>query len=383
MRNLTRKLTVLFARKPTNYAYLDDEVRSPIKERNDFELEFIRDVFTQIRFTPQQYLANEFQRVSGIANSQKIADKLDKCRNKTSCSLKELVEQNYPDFIQCFHQIHDIQAFFTQRSITLDQLLRRFQQVLAYQEEIHFELDASKWQHSLQRKSESDKYIYDEQNIIVIPGNEMVDSPSQLVDDIGAMCDERKWFEAISILNVITQDMYRGEYNYLKRKTRKHLKHRIVAYRKFIYQELSKLLMMNAFNKAYRHRITVYILKIQKERYFNRGVKLYFKCKEKELNHYINQLHSNQLTTFDNTKAYITELTILMFTTIHELVVEFNAILVETSLAYNHKNAMSYLIVFIFKKILLRYVAAFKIHVYEASKCDISLQSIGDRKSVV
>ena len=37
---------------PKSHLYLEDEFRSPIKERGDFELEFIRDIFAAKDFDP-------------------------------------------------------------------------------------------------------------------------------------------------------------------------------------------------------------------------------------------------------------------------------------------------------------------------------------------
>ena len=49
-----RKFSHLLQARERNssHLYLDDEFRSPIKEKGDFELEFIRDVFASKYFDP-------------------------------------------------------------------------------------------------------------------------------------------------------------------------------------------------------------------------------------------------------------------------------------------------------------------------------------------
>ena len=130
---------------------------------------------------------------------------------------------------------------------------------------------------------------------------------------------------------------------------------------------------INALNKVYRHRITVYILKIRKERYYNRGIKLYLNCKKHELNHKI--LH---IPLRGASKLYVTDLTVLCFNLIRETITEFNAMLIESGNFHHGKDAMSYLTLFILKTVLTRYLKEFKVHVFEATKCDISLQLIGE-----
>eukprot|EP01084_Bolivina_argentea_P317775 550996_1 len=310
--NTVKFINILIAKtKQKRHSYLENETRSPLKEKHDFELEFILDVFATKRFDAEQYLCNEYKRVGGIQHTQRIINKLDKCIAKTSISLKELVQDNYVDFISCFNQIHGIEQFFSKdhHNIFFERLLYAVGTILSYQDELCFNF---KWDEYINDNNIADKDIfYDENNIVVIPGNDIVDSPSALIDEIMTMCDETKWHEAISILNMITQDMYRGEYNYLKPKTRKQIKKQVKKFRKIIYKELANLLRINARNKSYRRRLTIYILRIQKCRYFNRGIKLYFNCKLKELNNNINQIQF-----ISDSKIYIADLTTLIFDTI-------------------------------------------------------------------
>ena len=76
-------------------------------------------------------------------------------------------------------------------------------------------------------------------------------------------------------------------------------------------------------------------------------------------------------------KLYVTDLTILCFQTIRELITEFNTILIESGHYKMNKDAMSFLTVFILRDILVLYVEQFKIHVFDATKCDISLKKMG------
>ena len=312
-------------------------------------------------------LIAEYHRVGGIQNTKTLIGKFEKCLCKTTVSLRELVRDNYPDFILCFSQIRDIEQTFIGKHSNFEKMLQKMGKILQYQDAVCFDFDFVKWAESASPKYE------DEKSIIVIPGNEIVDSPSSLIDDISSMIDEKKWKEAIRILNVLSQDLYRGEYAYLAAKTRKQIKAKIVRLRKKIFEEVSNLLLMNAYNKLYRHRLTVYILKIQKRRYFNRGIKLFLRCKLKEMDQNMEQLHLSY-----DLKTYVIDLTILCFQTIRELISEFNAILVESGHWKVEKDAMSFLTVFILKDVLVGYVDKFKAHVFEASKCDISLKAMGE-----
>eukprot|EP01084_Bolivina_argentea_P057367 104807_1 len=131
---------------------------------------------------------------------------------------------------------------------------------------------------------------------------------------------------------------------------------------------------MNSYNKLYRRRLTVFILRIgiHKCRYLNRGIRLYLDCKLRELNHTISCIELS-----GDLRAYVTDLTILVFDAIRELMAEFNQILIESGNA-DKKDSASYLIVFILRHVLSLYVDHFKNHVFEATKCDISLKLIGE-----
>ena len=175
--------------------------------------------------------------MNGIENGHLIEKKLSLSLSKTSVSLKALVQSNYHDLIDCFTQSHQFEHYFTAKNCNLGKLLHSFGTVLRYQDEMEFDL----------RCPELDAASVDPAGhlmVIGIPGNEFVDSPSQSIDDLQAMCDERKWSEAIGILNVMTQDIYRGEYDYLRPGTRRRIKLQIKKSRKFIYYELAKLLLV-------------------------------------------------------------------------------------------------------------------------------------------
>ena len=311
-------------------------------------------------------IAGEYERVNGLENTPKIMDKLNECIAKTSVSLKDLVQENYHDFIDCFVQTRGIDLFFSANNSGMTQNLQRLGIILRYQDELHFDMD---WRCKLEMERVDELAAMGH-----IPGNDMVDSPSQLMDDIHAMMDEGKWLEAVNILNMMSEDLYRGEYKYLKPKTRKQLKRKLVRARKAIYRQLSKLLTMNAYNKTYRRRLSVYILMIDNRthRYLHRGIKLYFECKAKELDHNIEHLPMR-----GEAKIFVADLTFLVFNAIRELIQEFNQILVESA-NVRHKDAYSYLTVFILKTVLMRYVDDFKKRVFEATKGGISLQLIGE-----
>ena len=359
----------LFSSKPTlkrSYSYLENELRSPIKERHDFALEFILHSFAPKTFEKNLYLRAEYQRIGGIENTKSVIEKLEKCICKTSVSLRELVQDNYHDFIECFSQIRDIEQTFGCKHNNLQKMMQKMSKILRYQEAICFDFDFVKWEESLLCNVK-------QENNVNIPGNDIVDSPSLLIDEICATIDEKKWKDAIKIVNMLSQDLYRGEYAYLKAATRKQIKRKIIAFRKKIFDEISNLLLMNAYNKLYRHRLTVYILKIQKNRYFVRGIRLFLRCKLKELHKNMQQLHLSY-----DLRAHVTDFTILCFHTIRELISEFNAILVESGHYKSNKDAMSFLTVFILSDILLFYVRKFKNVVFEAAKCEISLKAMGE-----
>ena len=116
----------------------------------------------------------------------------------------------------------------------------------------------------------------------------------------------------------------------------------------------------------------MYILKIQKCRYFNRGIRLYLQCKTKELNHNIHHLAAR-----GEAKHYVADLAVLVFTTIRELIQEFNAMLIESRNTHHH-DAYSYLTVFVLDTVLMRFVEQFKCQVFEATKCGVTFQAIGE-----
>jgi len=310
----------------------------------------------------------EFDRVNGIENGKAIERKLALSRSKTAVALRALVQDNYRDLIACFVQSHQFEHFFTAKNCNLGKMLQSFATVLRFQDELEFDLAVREC------AVVGDGELLADDHLLEIPGNDLVDSPSQIIDDLHAMCDERKWSEAISILNMITQDIYRGEYEYLRASTRKRIKLQIKRSRKFIYYELATLLLRNALSKLYRHRLTVYILKIQKCRYFNRGIRLYLRCKAKEFDH---ELAALKNAVRGEAKHYVTDLAVLALSWIRELLQEFNNLLIE-SRNVQHHDAYSYLTVFVMDTVVRRFVEQFESQVFEAAKCGVSFQVIGE-----
>lgn len=177
-----------------------------------------------------------------MENGKLIQNKLELSAKKTSVSLKALVQENYHDLIDCFSQSHQFEHYFTTKNCNLGKLLQSFATVLRFQDEIQFDLRSPEIENIADQRARDG--VIDDDDLGIIPGNDLVDSPSQLIDDLHAMCDERKWSEAINILNMMTQDIYRGEYDYLAPSTRKRIKHQIKRSRKYIYYELAKLLLV-------------------------------------------------------------------------------------------------------------------------------------------